>query len=229
MPDRPPYRDRTDHYIPEGLHLPAPWKVEVGRLPENRTLHPATWGLADELNRRQGEWDWADVSPDFDGSHWSHLTTDWHRVQIDIELSTYNERSVHDWKGYDEIRPGGHWKLYFNRRQVCDGYVRDPLEALLTIRHRAQQLLGLHIDWNDPEGYLLNRKIFYREIPAIIYSTILSQGCVMIKPDGPGAEDGFPPAVWHEVETDGAMGSGSPDAKVELWSEHIWWYRREKN
>lgn len=221
MSDKPAYRDRTDHYVPRYLSLPAPWKVEIGARPEHRTLHPATWGKPDELNDDHGSWDWADVSPDFDGSHWSHLLNGWHRIQVDIGLTTYNTREVHDWKGYDEVRPGGHWKLFFNRIQVCDGYVgSDVLETLLTIRQRIKQLQSLPIDWSDPEAWLLNRLVYYREVPAVVYRTVLSQGCVILRGN-------FPPSPGYNERTDGALGAAETEAKVEVYSPKIWWWRKQ--
>jgi hypothetical protein len=220
------YRDRTDHYVPDGLHLPAPWRAELGVRPDHRQLVPYTWGPADELNRdHHGSWEWVDVSPDADGSHWSHFLG--HREVIDVVLETWNRREVHEWKGRDEIRAEGEWRVFADRVQIGEGYVRrDPLETLLIIRKYIADMSALKdtfggamFSWRDAERGIVGRKVIYYSDPAIVRSLILDQGCCMLDAD-PGPWGRRP---WRDEEDDEPR---TESAKVELLSPHIWWWRK---
>lgn len=214
------YRDRNKNYVPDNLHLPAPWSVMV-----RGKEYPATWGAADELNRdMQGSWEWADVSGN--GTHWSHLQSGWHRVQIGCSIQTENSRSVNEWKGRDEIKGAGAYELFFDGVQVYEGWFNDFFEVLLTIRRRAQELLDVPVDgwWKEGGKKLVGRKIFYREVPAVIERVILDQGCVMIVPDN--EKSAFPSSAGYDEETDGYDYGAEPEAKVEVYSEKIWWWRK---
>lgn len=216
--------DRNDNYVPDGLYLKGRTRlVEIA--PPRRgqpVLARETIAHADELNRGN-TWRWADVSGN--GSHWSRF--DGHQVQVDIELHTENRREVNAWKGRDEIRAEGTWTLALARQQVWEGFIRgNPLDQLLEIRRIAEQLLHHDaIDWNDATPaaeQLMGRRVYYQRVPAVVTSTsVLDQGCVMLKPVGVAE---FPPHV-------SCVDRGEDDhwdrdeVKVELLSGDIWWWR----
>jgi hypothetical protein len=66
---------------------------------------------------------------------------------------------------------------------------------------------------------LVGRKVFYREVPAIITALVVDQGCVMIS-----TEDGkpFPPPVYRDAGDDD---EAENTIKDEVLSPHIWWHR----
>lgn len=194
---------------------------------------------ADEHNRDQGHWWWADMSgePFADGRpHWSAFRG--HRTQVDITLTTANRREVNTWKGRDEIRGGGEWKLLLNRQPVYGGHFgTDVFYALRQIEEKLRTLTGdmaPGLNHTDPRPYaeqLLGRRIYYDRTPAVIVGTVLSQGCVVVKPVGLAA---FPRPVHDlDAEPDGT-GHGEQDlyeeaehreVKVEIDSPLIWWWR----
>lgn len=216
--------DRNDSYVPDGLYLQGrPHLVEIAPPRDGQpVLAREAIGLADQLNREE-QWQWADVSGN--GSHWSHF--DGHHVQVDIELHTNNRREVNAWKGRDEIRAEGTWTLALARQQVWEGSLcRDPLDQLLEIRRIAQQLIEHSaIEWRDPAPVaeqLLGRRVYYQRVPAVVSSvTVLSQGCVMLKPVGVPE---FPPHVSCVDKGEGDHWDRD-EVKVELLSHDIWWWR----
>ncbi|MER7814568.1 hypothetical protein [Streptomyces sp. NPDC096153] len=218
-------RDRTDGYVPEKLLLSGrPHFVEIAPPRDGRpVLARQTVGLADEYNR-EDTWFWADTSGD--GTHWSRF--EGHHVQIDVELHTTNRREVNHWKGRDEIRAEGTWTLALARQQVWEGYLRtNVLDQLLTIRRIAQQLLDHPaIDWRDEKPaaeQLLNRRLYYDRTPAVVSSTsVLSQGCVMLKPVGVAL---FPPHVSTLDRDEDDDPYERDEIKVDLLDSRIWWWR----
>ncbi len=230
----PEYRDRTNNYVPDGLfETRNPNVAEIYRQRDGETgerhpvVAPVVHGLADGLNREQ-HWQWADVSGD--RSHWSHFNG--HMVQIDVTFTTENWRDVNDWKGRDEIRKGGSWTLALNRQPCWEGHLGgDPLAALRGIPRIVEKLLEHPaICWWDPAPaaeQLAARRVYYDQTPAVVSSTsVLGQGCVMLKPVG---VEFFPLAV-HTLDDE----DGIPDDpyerreyKVGLLSPHVWWWRRK--
>jgi hypothetical protein len=60
----------------------------------------------------------------------------------------------------------------------------------------------------------------------VIYSTsVLDQGCVMIKPDN--GEEFFPPSVGARPEEDDPY--ERKEFKVTILGERIWWWRDDSN
>jgi hypothetical protein len=229
------YRDRNKGYIPTPPREDGGYfergEAEVNsfrRWPDGTPAPPqmarVVTALADEYNRdHHGLWQWAQVGEagDPDGEHWSRFSG--YMLQVDVELHTGNRREVNDWKGRDEIRPAGHWVLFFNRRQVCSGGVAaDPFDTLLAIREKARSLLSTQVDWTDPEA-IIGRKVWYVRQPAVIASLVLEQGCMMLRP-----VDGSVLYSNHEVpkgEDDGWSDPEAGEAKVEIDSPHVWWWR----
>lgn len=222
----PARRDRTRNYVPDGLFPEGETKNRV-LVGAGDTPLVLKHGHADEANRA-ATWQWVDVSgPDPEiGAHWSMFRG--HHVLVDVHYRQANRREVNDWKGRDEIRAEGEWQLFFNRTQVLDGYcTTNVLADLVQIAQSAQRLLDHEaVDWSSNVPYrdqLLGRKVWYREVPAIVVREVLSQGCVILKPDG---ADKFPPPVWSWDKDEGTYDDCEDDeAKVELLSSQIWWWR----
>jgi hypothetical protein len=216
----------TEHYIPDDLSLTGPPRI-VELAPPRPGHQPATGrlalGLPDQLNRQPAHWWWADTSGD--GTHWSDFRG--HEVQVDVELHTENWRNVNDWKGRDEVRPGGAWTLALNRQQCWEGHLHlDPLDALIEIRRIGQALIHHDaIDWSSATpaaDQLLGRKVYYGHTPAMVSRVLLDQGCVILKPIG---ADEFPPAVY-ELDDDSGFGpEDRAEVKIDLLDRAIWWWR----
>ncbi|WP_030917258.1 hypothetical protein [Streptomyces sp. NRRL B-24720] len=217
-------KDRTDGYVPDGLYLQGrPHLVEIAPPRDGQYVTAReTLGLADELNR-EDHWRWADVSGN--GTHWSHF--EGHHVQIDIGFHTENRREVNQWKGRDEIRAEGTWTLALARQQVWEGCIRrNPLDELIEIRRIAQRLIYHEaIDWRSSKPVaeqLLGRRVYYQRVPAVVSGTsVLSQGCVMLKPVG---VDLFLPHVSC-LANDEEDHWNRDEVKVELLSPDVWWWR----
>lgn len=217
--------DRINGYVPDRLFLDGqPHHVEIAP-PRNSgpIIGRETIGAPDEHNR-DAHWRWADVSGD--GTHWSHFRG--HHVQIDIAFRAVNRREVNDWKGRDEIRAEGTWTLALARQQRWEGFLRqDPLDQLLDIRRIARDLLEHPaINWRlatSVAEQLAGRRVYYDRTPAVVSSTsVLSQGCVMLRPVG---VDHFPPSV-HALDDERDDDPYEPnEIKVELLSHHVWWWR----
>lgn len=283
---KPAYRDRNEHYVPEGLYLDGkPQYAEISpareispRVLRNlvdsaATLLTGSWarfedvanqggtrydtapirewlnllddytgpdgqeyparyariayGDPDENNRDDGRWWWADISGD--GTHWAHFSG--HRMQVDLKLSTGNERDVNEWKGRDNIRPGGHWTLRLNRQPMGDGYIGTDVHRTLQKISRTLEKLADHpaLDHSSALPYaeqLAGRRVYYQRHPAVVSGDVLSQGCVILSPVG----SPFPKAVYdfdaEGTENDSSDAYERRTVKVELDSPEIWWHRR---
>jgi hypothetical protein len=212
------------------MEKPAEW--QVAKPPRTARLAMAS---PDEHNRDQAHWWWVDVSGD--GTHWSRF--DGHRVQVDVELRTSNNREVNDWKGRDEVRAGGEWQISLNRQPVYSGWVGTDVGAAL--RHIDRKLAKLldgyrvGLDHQSDVPYaeqLMGARIYYGTTPAVVTHTILDQGCVMIEPVGLQA---FPRDAYELDDEPDGTGHGEQDLydeyenrrlKVHIDSPHIWWGRR---
>lgn len=182
---------------------------------------------ADELSGSNDSWWWVDTSEHGDGTHWSRF--EGHHVQVDVELSTENEREVNDWKGRDEIRPGGKWLLKLNRQPVAGGYVSaDPLRTLDEIKRLVPELMNhAALHHSDPRPYaeqLMYRRVYYDRTPAVVVGTVLDQGCVILRPVGVEA---FPVSLYDYDRPDESTDDPYErrEAKVELWYAPVHWWR----
>lgn len=223
--------DRNDGYVPETPHytteLRPSFYALVGNPYQDRHLTeivPVALALPDELNRDSARWWWAQIDPGGpeDKEHWSHFRG--HQIRVGVELRTWNERDVNDWKGRDEIIPAGYWLLTFNDEVVYGGHVgAEPLDTLLTIRRTAQRLLNLGgIDWRsgDYRQQIEGAHVYYKDTPAVLYHWMPEQGCVMVR-----CVDGtFPPHAYdieHNYSADSAT-----EEKIDLLSDRLWWWRK---
>lgn len=217
--------DRNNGYIPDRLFTGGTLHVvEIAPPRKGAPVMGRETIGAPDCDNRDHHWRWVDVSGN--GTHWSRFGG--HQVQIDIEFHTANRREVNAWKGRDEIRAEGMWTLALARQQCYDGYLRqDPLDQLLDIRRIAQQMLNHSaIDWRlekPAAEQLLGRRVYYDRTPAVVSSTsVLDQGCVMLRPVG---MDRFPPSV-HVLDDESDDDPFERDEiKVELLCERVWWWR----
>lgn len=221
-------RDRNRNYVPEVLFPVGDTSNRVLVGPSDKPL-VLKHGQADELNR-DATWQWVDVSrlddPEI-GEHWSLF--EGHHVLVGVQYRQANRREVSHWKGRDEIRAEGEWSLHFNRTQVLDGYcTKNVLADMVRIATAAQRLLDHGaVDWMSQVPYadqLRGRRVWYREVPAVVSGDVLSQGCVLLRPDGAAK---FPPPVWSHDKEEGEYDDSEDDqVKTEILDPHIWWWRK---
>lgn len=226
-------KDRCEGYIPTWSEHPTEHsgkptfhtRVRHRSGPEGSidVVYPVAMGLPDEYNRT-GHWWWAQVDPGNaeDAEHWSHFLG--HQVLVDVEMRTFNERHVHDWKGYDEIRAAGYWKIFFNREAVWGDYCRDDiLDTLDRIRQITKQLLHMSgpIDWRKPPyaDQIVGRKLWYERTPAVVKYWFGDQGCIVLEPEG---VDEFPAPAWARPDEGW---DDRDNVKVHLTDDKIWWWR----
>lgn len=145
---------------------------------------------------------------------------DGHRILIgvNVQMSNYLKDSYYSGS---EVRKGGSVTIFADGIQVYEDFCREPERALLKAHSILGQLYEHSSNWlskRDREA-LRGRKIYYREVPAVIERLVTDQGCVIIT-----TEDGkpFPLAVWAKEDDDDEIESS---IKVEVLSPHIWWFR----
>jgi hypothetical protein len=82
------------------------------------------------------------------------------------------------------------------------------------------------IDWRREMSavqQLEGRRVYYDRTPAVVSSaSVLSQGCVMLRPVG---VDRFPPSVHSLDAEDDEDPYERDEIKVELLCERVWWWR----
>lgn len=225
--------DRNDHYIPtahDGGPIEPTFNTLVGDPLRDKApdVMPVALGSADHLNDKRFWW-WAQVA-DGPDEHWSRF--DGWDVRIGLDLRTWNEREVNDWKGRDEIRKTGYWHLKFNEQVVHGGYVRgDPLETLIKIRQIVKDMQALPIDWRDEVAdyrtLIEGRKVYYKTTPATLGYWMPTQGAIMVTaipgasfPRSPYDIDREPDSPEHDYSEE-----FKHEAKVDLLDRDIWWWR----
>lgn len=234
--------DRTNHYVPQkrtykggaGPELepitPDDAYMQVlvqehmaglGRVDVTRSV---AYGLPDELNRDPDGWPWVDYGDTTEdgGPHWSWFNG--HRICVDVDIQQWNERTVNDWKGRDEVRKHSRAIVSFNRIPVWELSYRDIGPMLLRLHHDVQELLNLAplLDYvQGKQDALIGRPVYYRDQPARITSFIGDQGAVVIERTGDLPWRSVP---WRE---DDEYESREP-VKDVLLSPHIWWWRDEE-
>lgn len=142
-----------------------------------------------------------------------------HRPLIDINIKSENYLKESDLSG-DEIRKGGLCTISFDGTQCYEFFFREVSWALLHANSLIPKILEapLHNYW-DPgeEKRIIGRKIYYREIPSVIFSLIRAQGCIMVH-----REDGLPyPPPIYELGADREQ-----SVKLDILEDkNIWWWR----
>lgn len=173
-----------------------------------------------------GAW-WVDYTDkQEDGQpHWSNFMGE--RILVDVTIESWNQRRVHEWKGYDEIKASCVAKVFFNRIPVWEVSGREPRWVLARVQEDIRKLMDCDALTEfviGKEDALIGRKIFYREQPGIITRFIEEQGCIMIQAD-PGP---WLPAPW-QISSDIGLEDYdmSEEIKDQILSPHIWWHRDE--
>lgn len=147
---------------------------------------------------------------------------DGHRILIGVNLQSSNYLKESYLSG-DQVRKGGSCEILADGEVVYEFFHRDPQWALI----RAHGLIGELGE--HPSGWLIKeereklvgRKVFYREIPAIIESLIVGQGCLMIRTE---SGEPFPLPVYRD--DDDGNDDGEATVKAEVTDSNIWWFRK---
>jgi hypothetical protein len=144
---------------------------------------------------------------------------DGHRVLIDVEIKSHNYLKESHLSG-DQIRKGGSAVIKFDGEPVFEFFFRDPQWALLRAHHLIGELVEHASGVATKKGReeLVGRKVYYREVPAVIERLLLDQVCVIIRTE---SGEPFPSPVWRDAEDD----EGEATIKDQILSPHIWWFR----
>ena len=147
---------------------------------------------------------------------------DGHRVLLDIVFKSRNYLKESGLSG-NEIRKAITCTILADGEPVYSFSGRDMVFML----GRAQQLsvlLGEHssnILLADERARLPGRKIYYREVPALIARFIGEQGCVILQA-APGHQF-LPPIYMRDDDRDDD--DIETTVKEDILSPHIWWHR----
>lgn len=144
-----------------------------------------------------------------------------HRLLHEITFEDYNYLKD-SWLSGSEVRPAGMCKIKINGFLCEEFFYRDVKEALVRARQRLSDIHDHSIRiWDEEERKkLVGRKIYYREVPAVITNFIDSQACVIIKTE---SGEPFPPTPYkiEEGEDD-----SEDSVKETIYSPYIWWWRK---
>lgn len=145
---------------------------------------------------------------------------DGHRIELDVNITTRNYLKSSHMSG-DEVRKGGSCQIIADGEVVFEFFTRDVQRALLKA-HQLIAELGEHSSgWlmKDQREKLIGRKIFYREIPAVISRLVVGQGCVIV---ATADSQPFPAPVYREPDDEDER---EPEIKTEVTDPNIWWFR----
>lgn len=144
-----------------------------------------------------------------------------HRILVSVSLESSNYLKSSGFSG-DEVRKGGSGKILADGEVVYEFFFRDIHHALRKADQVITELMEHSSFWmfRDEREKLVGRAIYYREVPAVITSLIVDQGCVMIE-----TADGkpFPRPVWRDGDD---YDDESNRVKVEVTDGNIWWFRK---
>lgn len=157
---------------------------------------------------------------------------DWRgeRITVAFGFENWNERNVHEWKGFNEVRSRGSWWVSIDGVRSMDGHHVDPLYALDAVRDAVKWLTSpdCPIIWgSDGGGWdgLIGRPVYWKDQPATIDSVIPYQGAVIVKALHP---QGFTPSIYDLDDPENAIGYEDPhQIKDDIRSPSFNWYRRK--
>lgn len=143
------------------------------------------------------------------------ISFDGHRVLwgFSYEPHTYLKESK---LSGEEYRKGGWIKYFRNKVQVYEEFCREAETAIPKLQMTLWKLQ--EVDW---ESLKKGRKLYWRNMPAIIESVILEQGCIMINPDG---IEKFENPIWAKEEWE--KYEDNKEVKIEVIDPQIWWWRK---
>lgn len=150
---------------------------------------------------------------------------DGHRLCWRIEVEERNYLKESELSG-DEIRKGGSFKLFVDGECIYEGFCRSVEYGMKAAGRMVEELGDVcGGDWlrAKTREKLIGRRVYYHDVPAVITSLIVDQGCVIIN-----AAEGHKlrPPVYEENPKDWLL-DHEDGVKVEVTSPHIWWYREE--
>lgn len=146
---------------------------------------------------------------------------DGHRIEIDVNIKMRNYLKSSHYSG-DEVRKGGSCQIIADGEAVFEFFARDAQGALLRAHHLITELSEHSSGWlmKSERDKLVGRKVFYREVPAVVTRLILDQGCMILSTE---SGQPFPPPVYATKGDDDD--ERDPDVKVEVTDPNIWWHR----
>lgn len=156
-----------------------------------------------------------------DMGHGEPTGFDGHRILIGVTLEPSNYMKSSGLSG-DQVRKGGSGKITADGEVVFEFFFRDIQYALQRAGQLIMTLSEHSSNWllKSERETLVGRAVYYREIPAVIQSVILDQGCIMVR-----TADGKPfPAPIYDQDDD----ERENEVKVEVLDPNIWWYREVK-
>ena len=141
-----------------------------------------------------------------------------HRVLIGFTYKPQNYVKESHISG-SEVRRGGELIITFNDKPIYGKFCREPERAAIEVIRLLPELLEHPARLWKAEEDLINRKIFYYGVPAVVTDFFGDQGNIMIK-----AEEGqeFPHQPWQDDELDDEQ---YIEVKDDILSKHIWWFR----
>lgn len=157
-----------------------------------------------------------------------------HRYYERVEIETYNYGKI-KW-GEGGIRKHGRYKILFNDRVVYSDNLREMDYMLKKVQWDIVELREHVAMYDLMHDTLIGRKVFYKDVPAVVDRILEDTGEIVIKP-----EDGylFYPSVYSldkddcsdlEYEWDSWMHDYSEYTRVNLLEDHnVWWFRGEKD
>jgi len=147
---------------------------------------------------------------------------DGHRLLTRVELRTFNYLKTSGLSG-NEVRKGGHFRIYLNDRLVWAEFMRDAVYGLRKAASRLEQLYECSVSLWKPNEPAQGRKIFYREVPAVVERWECDEHESSGNRMYVRAEQGsFPPAPWHEADD-----PPTDTIVTDTLSPHIWWWREK--
>jgi hypothetical protein len=152
---------------------------------------------------------------------------DGHRIQVKIELETYNYLKESELSG-DEIRKGGEGKIYLNGEPTDSWFFRDIEHALDGAKHRLATIMDHPLRlWDKTErAKVVGRKVYYQNTPAVVRHFFADQGCVVLAP-ADGYSFPVPAYAIEDARESGGTAEREEDtAKIEITSPEIWWWRK---
>lgn len=153
-----------------------------------------------------------------------------HDVLVDIIVRSANYLKTSHLSG-DEIRRSASAEILFNGRCVYAIGGRDPAEVAIRAATKIPLLREHTADLYEGEGdkfpKIDGRKIYYRDVPAVIERYIPDQGALIVRPETGYV---FPAPAWVKAEKPADRDPLEEEErrtfdKPDLFSPSIWWWR----
>lgn len=152
---------------------------------------------------------------------------DGHRIQVKIELETFNYLKESHFSG-DEIRKGGEGRIFLNGEQITSYFFREIEYGLTQAKGELTKLMDHPVSWWDAKERekMVGRKVYYENTPAVVKYLFLDQGCVVLEPEA-GHQFPIPAHELEEAKNEGRQPEREErTVKIEFTSKSIWWWRK---